>query len=324
MASLKDIAAHSGVSIRTVARVLKGDDCVRATTRERVLLAAQEMGYTPNRAARSLKTGSSFEIIALIGNTDELELARLGAFQQQLSAHGYAVHVVFQTEWEAPSETAKRIASWAPLGLALFHSSRTKHEEVALAAQARNIRCVLIDSGSEVAGAGHVRIGRSRGVYDGVNYLLEKGCRRIAYAGANCASRVSAYRRALSESGIAERIFLSGSSDQYEAGREALSALLQAPEIDAVQAYSDIMASGMLHEAHLRRVRIPEDLAIIGFDNRLLCVHCWPPLTTVAHPNEAVGEAAAELLLSAFSPEPKSDIKDEISLPTQLVVRASA
>lgn len=323
MASLKDIATHSGVSIRTVGRVLKGGGYVRWATRERVLRSAHELGYAPNRAARSLKTGSSFEVIALIGTTDELELARLGAFQQLLSAHGYAVHVVFQTEREEVAETAKRIHSWKPAGVALFNSSRIRHEELALGAEARDIRCVLIDSDSGIAGVGHVRIDRSRGVCEGMNYLMNEGYRHIAYAGANCASRLSAYRRALSEAGVEELIFLSASSDQYEAGREALSALLQHPKIDAVQAYSDIMASGILHEAHARGVRVPEDLAVIGFDNRQLAAHCWPPLTTVAHPNEAVGKAAAELLLGAIAPDSPPDGKHEIYLSTQLVVRAS-
>ena len=88
MTSLKDISEAAGVSIRTVGRVLKGQEYVQASTRKTVVEAAKRLGYRPNRAAQALKTGRTFEIVAVLNSLDELHLAKLGALLEIVQENG--------------------------------------------------------------------------------------------------------------------------------------------------------------------------------------------------------------------------------------------
>ncbi len=95
------------------------------------------------------------------------------------------------------------------------------------------------------------------------------------------------------------------------------------PRPDAIQAYSDIVALGLLSGLHRRNIRIPEDISVVGFDNRQASSLCFPPLTTVAQPNWDVGVAAAEVLLKKIRSETRPSQGWSRSISTELIVRES-
>jgi len=107
--------------------------------------------------------------------------------------------------------------------------------------------------------------------------------------------------------------------------REAVECLLALdPRPQAVQVYSDVVATGVLAALHERAVRVPQDIAVVGFDDRHFAALTWPRLTTVAQPNREVGEAAAEILLRKLRGEPPPEGGWSRTLPTRLIVRDSA
>ena len=112
--------------------------------------------------------------------------------------------------------------------------------------------------------------------------------------------------------------------EEYEGGRKAIDAFLAAdPRPDAVQAYTDVMAAGFMASLHDHGLSVPQDVAVVGFDNRRLAELCWPPLTTVSQRNADVGETAAEIVLRRLRGEPPPPEGWSRLLSARVVVRES-
>jgi DNA-binding LacI/PurR family transcriptional regulator len=165
-----------------------------------------------------------------------------------------------------------------------------------------------------------------------VVYLHRRGRSRIAYLASGSlkasqnSTRLEGYLRAIREQKATPIcIATSEAMPQFEQGREAGQRIVTHDPIpDAVQAFSDEMALGFLYGLHESGVRVPMDLALVGFDNRSASQVSWPRLTTVAQPNEEVGVAAAEILLAKLAGKAKPRGGWSRRLPTRLVVRETA
>lgn len=328
MATLKQIARAAEVSIRTVARVLHGGGPVAGATRRRVDAALAELGYRPNRAARRLKAGRSDEIAVLVGTVDELHMAKIAALERALRGRGLGVVLTF---WHPGQDAAESLPVTAafdsalerdPAGLVLFRGRAS----LADGERARLRRfagpCVFVDTPDRQADC--VLIDRAHGIAEAVRHLHAAGRRRIAYLGYRSATRTEGYRRAMRAAGLPPRMLIAESvGAQYEDGLNATRRLLiHRDRPDALQVYSDTMAAGVLAGLHAAGVAVPGDIAVVGFDDRHLARLLWPPLTTVAQPNAAVGAAVAELLLSRLDGAAGAPRAPRI--PTRLVVRSSA
>jgi LacI family transcriptional regulator len=326
MASLKQIARKAGVSIRTASRALRGSGYVGAGTREKVLGAAKELGYRPNRAARSLRTRRSYEVAVVAWSMDELHMAKVAGFERTLRDADYAVTVLFGREppgQDAPHELIGELIARRPAAAAAFPSGDAPIGDWVAALADAAIPYVVFDTTAE---ADTIRIDRQQGVYEAVLYLAAKGRKRIAYLGTRAdATRLVGYHRALEQLGR-EPIYIDlGSGSRRDAARDAARAFAElTPRPDAVQAFSDEVAMAFLAGLHDRGVAVPDDVALVGFDDRWAARLCWPPLTTVAQPNWDVGVAAAEMVLRKIAGEAPPPGGWSRSLPTRLVVRESA
>ncbi len=326
MASLKDIAEKAGVSVRTVSRALRNEGYVGEATRERITQVADELGYRPNLAARALRTGRSQEVAVVVGSMDELHVEKLVAFERVMAEAGYSVVLLFNRPGDESGEALFRaMASRQTAGVALFEAGRRLGTLLDLIDDS-HMPMVLMDVRYSLQKeVPSVRIDRQQGVYDAVMELYQSGRRRIAFIGSpEDSSRTDGYMRAMEELKQEPVIICAGGRDdeQYEAGRQAVAKVLALDERpDALQCHTDVLATGVLAGLHERNVKIPEDIAVVGFDNRRLSTVCWPRLTTVAQPNAEVGAAAAELLLAQIRGE---EIKRHIvTLPTRVILRES-
>ena len=320
--SLKDLAAEAGVSIRTVSRVLKNNGYVDAATRARIETAIRRLPYQPNLAARALRTGRSRDITVLLGSMDELHIAKLEAFETALRAGGYRTVTRFAHSTDAVSEQAlvDELMLQRPAGLAVFPAvshtlCQTLHRRLAAA----DLPHVFIDCAPgeqwDVVG-----IDRPRGVYHAVKHLAATGRKRIAYLGPDDPSRLDGYRQAMSELGHPPILILLPG----EQACDVTPFLEHRPRPDAVQVHSDVMAMRLLDALHETNIRVPEDVAVVSFDNRFFAALASPSLTTVAQPNRAVGEAAAEILLNRINGEPPPAGGTYRMMPTKLIRRRSA
>lgn len=353
MAGLKDIAADTGVSVRTVSRALKDNGYVSPEVRARVLEAAQRLNYRPNRLARSLKTSKSCEVMALTWSMDELHAQKIYGLEEVLRGAGYWLSLLAASEHNKPAENESLCAEVfdrSPAAVVAIGVSDRWQFSLIAGLMARGIPCLILDTpfadaNRQNAPAPGVYADRQSGVYDAVCYLHESGRRRIMYAGIKDTSeaidrtRLGGYRRAVEGLGVvpdvhyfdatAERYCLDGgiAPGQFTAGRAAAAAIMDMPQRpEAVQAFTDVMAMGMLDEFHRRGVRIPEDIAIVGFDNRSAAQYSSPPLTTVALPGREIGRAAAELIIGwdAAGDARPAGTGDSRVLPASLIRRVSA
>lgn len=299
MATLRDIATEVGVSIRTVTRALSGTGYVRSDVRERILAVAERLGYRPDPVAQSLRLGRSRQIVVVSYSVDELHMAKIASLEQRVRPMGYSVSVMIARREDLESDLlVPEIRSRKPSGVAVIGHLQLDLTPLAAALYASGVPCVPVDAKSRFPG---VLIDRPAGVADAAAHLVDSGRRRIVYAGpADSSSRIDGFTRAMREHDREPLLYAPG--DDHSADVLIAGVLDAYPDVDAVQAYSDEWALELLAGLHRRGIRVPDDVAVVGFDDRWAASHSWPRLTTVAQPGDEIGAAVAELLVGQRRP----------------------
>lgn len=333
VATLKEIARTAKVSIRTVARVTQGKGYVGAKTREKIDAAIAKLGYSPNLAARSLRTQRSFEIAVLVSSVDELHMEKLAGFSEALEGTGFRLVIFFSPHLAASAggeskpdseEWADRVLREKPAGVVLFSGGLSFDRALAKKLSGEKIPHVFLDS--PAGELNNVAIDRPSGVYEAIHYLWKSGRRRIAFLGpeTGAETRLAGFNRALDELG-AKPILIHGSTRDEAAVRGIPKKWLASGGMpDAVQSYSDVMALHFLAGLHDAGIAVPKQIALIGFDDRKAAALSWPPLTTVAQPTREAGREAALALLERLRGEKKLSELISLKLPTRLIIRETA
>lgn len=329
---LRDVAAHVGVSVKTVSNVVNGYVHVSPETRARVEAAVAELGYRPNLSARSLRGGRS-GIVALavpeLGVPYFAELAQ--CVVKAASAHGFTV-LIDQTEAVADSErlVLEGIRTHLIDGL-IFSPLALGSRELAR----RRDRTPMVLLGERVEGglADHVAIDNVAAACEAVAHLAQQGRRRIAAIGAQRAvsgetahMRLTGYRQGLQQSGLAydPALVAEASAFHREDGARAMARLLDAPvPPDAVFAFNDPLALGALRACHERGVRVPGDVAIVGFDDIDDGRYSVPSLSTVSPDKEQIARIAVEFLVSRLDGDASPPAR-QVVVRHRLVVRESS
>jgi DNA-binding LacI/PurR family transcriptional regulator len=335
LASLRDIADASGFSIRTVSRVIKGKGSVSKAAREKILECVKTLNYRPNLMARSLKTGRSHTICVILSTIDELAAEKIESFELYMREHGYLVNLLFAPKGEveggedgAIDSLFTEVMKYNPAGAALFNIHTAPLVKAIERIIDYSIPYITFDM--QYGSFDSVRINRRQGVYEAVRYLSEKGYQNIAYLGKRSDdNRLDGYHRAMSE--YAKQPVYIGFESEFNARQAFVFGEASAEEFvnmenrpDAVQCFSDVIALGFMAGLNKRGIKIPEDVAVVGFDDRSAAALCYPSLTTVAQPNKEVGLAAAEVLLNKINQEPPESGEWSRKLPAKLVIRDSA
>lgn len=324
-ATISDVAAHAGVSIATVSRVLNGNTPVQADKAERVRRAVAELNFVPRPAARTLASRKT--------NTIGLVFSEIrGAFfphllkgiEAQLHEAGYEL-LVYSTHSDRPIKR-KPIGEHNTDGLLVFTTSLGKDEIARL--HSINFPLVLMH---ETPPAGMdipvITVENKDGAVILVNHLIEHGRRRIVFLRGpdgheDSQWRERGYREALAAHNITfdETLISSGEFDQETAYHSMQKLIQDGVDFDAVFAGDDDAAIGVyraLKEAHRL---IPDDVAVVGFDDVEFAAYISPPLTTVRAPIEEVGREAVRQLLSLLNGE---QVQSLVLKRTELVIRES-
>ncbi|MCP3967358.1 MAG: LacI family transcriptional regulator [Lentisphaerae bacterium] len=339
MVKLKDIADHTGLSINTVSRALRDSGYVSAQARDAVLKAAQELGYKPNMAARSLRNQRSYEI-AVVNFViherlycDTLSMEKVAGVQKFLSATDYEMTLHYMNIGPKHEEKSRRSFSALlrrkPAGIICVAGGEKSTSWLLAEASEQNIPLIVI-SGGHGMGCDSIYIDREQGVFDAVKFLFDKGKRNIVLAGVTtCSGRIEGYEFGVQKYGLQNLFFnvkayWHASIDKmFYIGKSCVKDLLKKyPEVDAVIAYSDYLAAGLVAGFQVVGRKVPDDIAVVGFDNRELCLFTDPPLTTIAQPNAEVGEAAASKLLDKINN--KISENNDVKVPMRIIVRESA
>ncbi len=370
--TIRDVARHADVSIATVSRALSAPDLVAERTRARVIAVSRQLGYEPNRAARSLITGRTGFIGAVV--PDVANPFFLGVLKGiQAGARERGMHVLLADTAEDPATEAELLRSISRQvdGLVLLSSrlSVPQLREFSGAGKAGQLGTGIAGPGASGPGhpvsgnpyGGHVTAGPAGATHAGaahvnpphvntvlfnrvlpgfpavlldsgdgirqiVSHLVALGHRRCAYAGGPRESFADAERRrgfvrACQNTGM-RVVDLGAFPPVFSAGARVADLALEAG-VTAVIAYNDLMALGVLARMRDRRVDVPLEISVVGFDDIPMASMSAPRLTTVSLPLEQAGRSLLELLLHPQTDAQGSAVPRGRLLPVRLVVRSS-
>jgi len=326
--TMNDVARTAGVSLKSVSRVVNDEVGASQETRERVLAAAQALGYRRNDAARALRrsdgrSASIGLVLEDIGNPFASALNR--AVEQVASAQGSLVLAVStNADPDREEQLVYRLLARAVDAL-LIMSCRRDHRFLQPELD-RGVPMVFVDRPPRRLAASTVRVANSKGAHDATAHLIAHGHHRIAFLGDRPSlhtadERTRGYLRALREAGLPAdpAVQWRGQADQQH-GALAMSALLDlADPPTAVFAGNNLITIGVL--ATLRRRGLHRQVAVVGFDDLDLAEVMDPPLTVIEQDPGAIGRLATEQVFSRLAGSP-STVKD-IVVPTRLVPRGS-
>ena len=329
--TLKDVGDHVGTSAKTVSNVINGTGWVSDDLKHRVLTAIVELGYRPNAAARQLRSGRSGMVTLAVPDLAQPYFAELASALVRAAEERGVTVLISQTNGQLEAE--RRISN----GIGIPVSDGLILSALALSAEdfaQRSDTTPLVLLGEHIASSGfhHVTVDNEAAAFAATSYLISKGRRRIAAVGAKMTIpketadlRLSGYHAALTAAGIPADRALVRVVDQFERadGATAASALIDSgAEFDAVFAFNDLLALGAMHTLVSSGVRVPDDVAIIGFDDIKEGRYSSPALTSVSPNKVAIARAALDVALRSDD-EPETDSL-ETMIPFEIVERASA
>ena len=332
--TLEAVAARAGVSRATASRVLRGDAKVSERSREAVLAAAQAISYVPNLAARTLVTGRSDSVAFLVEETEErmfadpFFLGMLRSAQEAVAVAG--LQLVFTVMTRA--EDQERFLAYAAGGHVDGVLLLSLHGQDQLPQRLESLGVPTVLSGRPLSGRRRLWYVDADNVGGGelaTSHLLGSGRTHVATVTGPqdmCAGqdRLAGYRAAVEASGrdVDESLVSVGDFTAAGGHRATVRLLEQRPDVDAIFAASDLAAFGVVRALRERGRRVPDDVAVIGFDDIPAALDQDPPLSTVRQPIAALGTAMTTLLLDRI--EGTEDLPRRTVLPVELVLRGSS
>lgn len=327
------VAARAGVGRGTVSRVINGSSQVSDKARTAVERAISDLGYVPNQAARTLVTQRTDAVALVITASAERLWAEpyfagvISGISRELNDSGFRLMLTLASTKEERAKLEPYLLGKHVDGALLI--SLHANDDLPKRLFKSGLPIVLCGAPMDRLKAPFVDSDNADGARQAVAHLAAGGRRRIAtIAGPQDMSpgrdRLTGYRRGLADAGLEVDEQLIELADFSETGGlTAMRTLLdRAPDLDAVFAASDPMAFGALRALRDNDRLVPEDVAVVGFDDSPVALHTYPPLTTVNQPVESMGREMARLLLAQIREEPLAS-RNTI-LPTRLVVRGSA
>ncbi|MGN7764181.1 LacI family DNA-binding transcriptional regulator [Paenibacillus sp. 22594] len=322
--SIFDVAKKSGLSVVTVSRVINGAGSVREKNRQKVLDAIKELDYRPNAAARSLASGKT-GIIGLIVTTlqDSFFDAVVKELNEVLALHGYFLAISISTGI-ASDENHYLIQEDRVDGLILL--SPMEEDNYIVELKRRGIPYVLIDNQQPENDSYSITIDNVKGGYAAARHLLELGHTSIAHLCGHEMFRSTKERRAgflkaLKEQGLEPFEIVHGDFEIAKGYDIAKRWLSEGKLPTAVFTGDDNIALGVINALMEAGVRVPEEVAVVGYDDHYIASQLRPHLTTLRQPADKIGIAAADMLLKRMNGTMKRGAN--VRIDPELIVRES-
>ena len=330
MIRLKDIAKQAGLSVMTVSKALRDEPDVSATTKTRIKLLAQQMGYVPDSTAQGLRTRTTKMFgLVISAMTNPIYSRVVLAIEERAYALGYDVLLAHNLNIPEREEAClRRLLSRRVDGLFIAPVYRMASEaRIYQDILARGVPTVLLGHPAPFCNQFvSVETDDLLASYAVTQHLLKLGHKRIAFLAGPPATpwtqeRFEGYRRALREAGLEvdDRLVFQAGRTIEDGAKAAAQMISESSDATAVQAVNDVVAVGCAETLLSHGLKIPQEISVAGFGNILLGSHFHVPLTTTKQPKFRLGSAAVDAmqeLLRGRRPEPKR-------LPAELIARAS-
>lgn len=328
--TIKDIAREVGISTTTVSRALNNKDAISPSTRKRILELAKQMDYTPNAIARGLKASRSATIGVVITDiSDPFFPPIVKGIEKAARQEDY--HLIlsntdenYQMEEEALETLIERRVDGllvTPVQTSFQDIVELKKKKIPFVLLCRHFNFELLETD-------YVCTDDVEGALLATTHLIEKGHRRILFINgptyvSSAKERVAGYKRALLEAGVKldESLIREGAIKMEDGYRIMKKELKKPPRFTAVFAYSDFVALGAMKALKETNLKIPQDIALMGYDDIDVVSFLENPLTTTRIPKYELGMEGFKLLVKKMAGE--ADSPQKVILPTELVVRES-
>jgi LacI family transcriptional regulator len=336
-ATLRDVADLAGVSAKTVSRVVNNQGEIREVTRQRVQAAIEQLGYRPNILARSLIHQRSNTLAVVAWGIDYFGPSRtLVGIEQQAHELGYSLflNLVSQPCDDTHEHLLDILVAYRVDGIIWAVPEVGDNRAWVKSTRLDHLPPIVFLSMEPQPGLAVVAVDNRSGARQATQHLIEQGRRKIGIITGpltwwEARERYAGWRDALQEAGLtpSPSLVVEGewASASGEQGMQTL--LVQEPEIDAVFASSDQIALGALGTAHRCGRRVPQDLAIVGFDNTPDSACFWPPLTTVYQQLNDAGRIAVQNLHKMIEARRQHEETGEMivtMIEPELIIRASS
>ncbi len=330
MAVIKDVAGLAEVSVGTVSKYLNNPDSLKAKTRERVERAIKELHYSPSPLARSMRTGKTGLISVITPNiSNPFFVEVFNSIRTNAVSNGLtATLMTIEDDFKVIKNYLDNISKNPVDGLILCFVDQEQMIDEYVKELQDTLPVVLLSWDIEMTRLNRVCIDVCEGMYKATDYLLKAGHRRIAYAGGYSDNRISAQKfqgfcDALKEAGLDAdpKLVFNGPLKMQNGYYTARKIMDMEQRPDAVVAENDNVGLGCLKYFSQCKLEIPDDIALIGFDNIMLSAMYEPALSTVSLPISDMGEEAVKLLREIID---NPSVKNRLTvLGTELVIRSS-
>ncbi|MCY0897413.1 MAG: LacI family DNA-binding transcriptional regulator [Firmicutes bacterium] len=323
MATIKDVARVAGVSVSTASLAFNHPSRVAEETRQRVLEAAQQMQYRPTGAARDLRARRTDIIAVLLRDLSGPFYSELiQGVQDEADRCQYSVVIAHSNRRDA---IGRLLYENRVDGAVLLDP--TISDEVVIDLAEQNVPIVVLDRDLSHPYLMAISADHENGAYEATQYLIKAGYRDILFLGGPHSSldaelRFRGYRRALLDAHLTppERPVLRGDFTEASGVRETERLLATMKKPEAIFAANDEMALGVLHVLRQHHIRVPDDVALMGFDDIRIAQYVVPSLSTVRQPMYELGREAMRQLVCKLSGK---SVNPRVVLPTFLVIRES-
>ncbi|MEF3304465.1 LacI family DNA-binding transcriptional regulator [Paenibacillus sp. GYB003] len=334
--TLESIAKLAGVSRGTVSRVINRQPGVKQAVRDKVMAVIAETGYVPNPQARSLAGGKTENIgVVVFGNnplflTHHIFFEVLQGIQSHSTLNAYDL-VLFSNRSERDKEYWKRIGDKRKVDGLIIMGEHIREEYLHYYYD-RDIPFVLVGKRlTEPFPMQCVTSDYRKGAYEGTKHLLDQGLRRIAVLRGLLNTyheneRFSGFAQALEEAGLDPDVSLvmNGQADKQTAYEETGRLLRSGQTFDGLFAGNDLMAFGAIEALREFGLRVPEDVAVVGYDDIQAAPYFAPPLTSVRQDKLRIGREAAQLLMKLLNNELNRSAPTDVIVESTLVIRQSS
>lgn len=329
MASMNEVAKRAGVSIATVSRVLNNSDSVNEATRLKILKAIKELKYQPSRVAKRLRSKSvSSNLLGVllpdIQNPFYVDVMR--GIEDVAYKNNYAIIMCNYGQDEKKEIMYLDILQSEAID-GLIAAPVNENDQRLKSIIKEGLPVVCVDRGLAGIDVDIVWVNNEDGSFAAVTHLINSGYKRIAYISGlpsipSSRMREKGYLRALENSSISSSDLIKYGDSSYDSGVELCAQLLDLPNPpDAIFTGNNLITLGALETIHKRKKRIPDDVAIVGFDDMFWASSLNPPLTAVRQPAYEIGKRAGELLIQRINDPLRPCI--QMTLNAELMIRSS-
>ena len=333
-ATMHDVARLAGVSIKTVSNVINGYPHIRPATKQRVEDAIEQLGYHPNPTARSLRSGRTGMISLVIPELRNAYFAELADSVMRAAAeHDLSVLIEqFADSRESELATLQKPRTATVDGI-LYSVLALEQSDVDVI---DGIETPLVLLGERIFNGprDHVTMQNTKGVRAATEHILSLGRRRVMALGAHpgevigsAGLRLEGYRQAMDAANlpIDENLIVNVGTWHRKDGAEAMRAFLEKGiDFDSIVAFNDTLALGAVRVMQEAGIRVPDDVAVIGFDDVDETRYSIPTLSTIDPGRDEIARRAVDILLDRMEKDAKAEESaQEIDVPFQLVIRES-